>query len=223
MNKLEKETSPYLLDHKNNPVEWYPWNEDSLKKAKKEKKPILLSIGYSACHWCHVMAHESFENKNIAALMNKYFSDKGNLNNVHNYTKFYHAIFEKKTQSFELVFAHNDYYHKNILDDGKKLWLVDWEFSGFNSPLLDLANVSKNNELSEDDDNFILEEYYGDSFDSNFKYKFHMQKCVSLLNGVLWSMIAEIFSKKVFDYVSYTNKMLKRYEKQFDYYSSLKI
>ena len=72
-------------------------------------------------------------------------------------------------------------------------------------------------------DNFILEEYYGDSFDSNFKYKFHMQKCVSLLNGALWSMIAEIFSKKVFDYVSYTNKMLKRYEKQFDYYSSLRI
>jgi len=73
LNKLEKETSPYLLEHKNNPVEWYPWNENSLKKAKKEKKPILLSIGYSACHWCHVMASESFENKDIAALMNKYF------------------------------------------------------------------------------------------------------------------------------------------------------
>ena len=73
MNKLEKETSPYLLEHKNNPVAWYPWNEDTLKKAKKEKKPILLSIGYSACHWCHVMASESFENKDIAALMNKYF------------------------------------------------------------------------------------------------------------------------------------------------------
>ena len=73
------------------------------------------------------------------------------------------------------------------------------------------------------DDNFILEEYYGDSFDSNFKYKFHMQKCVSLLNGALWSMITEIFSKKVFDCVSYTNKMLKRYEKQFYYYSSLRI
>ena len=61
------------MEHKNNPVAWYPWNEDSLKKAKKEKKPILLSIGYSACHWCHVMARESFENKDIAALMNKYF------------------------------------------------------------------------------------------------------------------------------------------------------
>ena len=73
MNKLEKETSPYLLEHKKNPVDWYAWNSNSLKKAKKEGKPILLSIGYSACHWCHVMARESFENKEIATLMNKYF------------------------------------------------------------------------------------------------------------------------------------------------------
>ena len=73
MNKLEKETSPYLLEHKNNPVNWYAWNNEALEKAKKENKPILLSIGYSSCHWCHVMAHESFENKEIATLMNKYF------------------------------------------------------------------------------------------------------------------------------------------------------
>ena len=73
MNKLEKETSPYLLEHKNNPVNWYAWNNEALEKAKKEDKPILLSIGYSSCHWCHVMAHESFENKEIATLMNKYF------------------------------------------------------------------------------------------------------------------------------------------------------
>ncbi len=73
MNKLEKETSPYLLEHKKNPVDWYAWNKNSLEKAKKENKPILLSIGYSACHWCHVMARESFENKDIAKLMNKNF------------------------------------------------------------------------------------------------------------------------------------------------------
>ena len=73
MNKLEKETSPYLLEHKHNPVKWYAWNNATLVKAKKEEKPILLSIGYSACHWCHVMAKESFENKEIATLMNKNF------------------------------------------------------------------------------------------------------------------------------------------------------
>ena len=132
-------------------------------------------------------------------------------------------IFEKESKSYEKVFTHNDFFYKNILDDDKRLWLIDWEFSGFNSPYLDLANLSKNNEFSEDDDNFILEEYYGDSITSNSKYKFHVLKCASLLDGVLWSMIAEIFSEKVFDYVSYTDKMLKRYEKQFDYYSSLRI
>jgi uncharacterized protein YyaL (SSP411 family) len=73
MNKLAKETSPYLLQHANNPVEWYPWGEEALTKAKAEDKPILLSIGYSACHWCHVMAHESFEDEETARLMNENF------------------------------------------------------------------------------------------------------------------------------------------------------
>ncbi|MCU7940562.1 MAG: thioredoxin domain-containing protein [gamma proteobacterium symbiont of Bathyaustriella thionipta] len=72
-NKLSNETSPYLQQHAHNPVEWYPWNQESLDKAKKENKPILLSIGYSACHWCHVMAHESFENEAIAEIMNDHF------------------------------------------------------------------------------------------------------------------------------------------------------
>ncbi|MBI2970760.1 MAG: thioredoxin domain-containing protein, partial [Gammaproteobacteria bacterium] len=67
------ETSPYLLQHARNPVQWYPWGEEALQRAREEDKPILLSIGYSACHWCHVMAHESFEDASTAALMNKYF------------------------------------------------------------------------------------------------------------------------------------------------------
>lgn len=72
-NQLINATSPYLLQHAHNPVDWYPWGEEALAKAKKENKPILLSIGYSSCHWCHVMAHESFENEEIAELMNTYF------------------------------------------------------------------------------------------------------------------------------------------------------
>lgn len=72
-NHLLNETSPYLLQHAYNPVNWYAWGEAAFEKAKKENKPIFLSIGYSTCHWCHVMAHESFENKKIAALLNKYF------------------------------------------------------------------------------------------------------------------------------------------------------
>ena len=72
-NHLIGETSPYLLQHAHNPVEWYPWGDEALGRARRENKPILLSIGYSACHWCHVMEHESFENEEIAALMNDHF------------------------------------------------------------------------------------------------------------------------------------------------------
>lgn len=72
-NALIHETSPYLLQHAHNPVNWFPWNDDTLKKAQLENKPILVSIGYSACHWCHVMEHESFEDESVAALMNAHF------------------------------------------------------------------------------------------------------------------------------------------------------
>jgi hypothetical protein len=72
-NRLVHETSPYLLQHAHNPVDWYPWGEGAFARAKAENKPVLLSVGYSACHWCHVMEHESFENEEIAALMNDLF------------------------------------------------------------------------------------------------------------------------------------------------------
>ncbi len=73
LNRLAQETSPYLLQHADNPVDWYPWGPEALEKARTENKPILLSIGYSACHWCHVMAHESFEDPATAAVMNELF------------------------------------------------------------------------------------------------------------------------------------------------------
>ncbi len=72
-NRLAESQSPYLLQHKDNPVDWYPWGEEALNKAKREDKPIFLSIGYAACHWCHVMAHESFQDPEIADLMNEHF------------------------------------------------------------------------------------------------------------------------------------------------------
>jgi uncharacterized protein len=72
-NRLAGSTSPYLLQHAGNPVDWFPWGEEAFAKARREDKPILLSIGYAACHWCHVMAHESFEDPETAALMNERF------------------------------------------------------------------------------------------------------------------------------------------------------
>ncbi|TDJ29186.1 MAG: thioredoxin domain-containing protein, partial [Gammaproteobacteria bacterium] len=72
-NKLARETSPYLLQHADNPVDWFAWNEEALQRARQKNRPILLSIGYSACHWCHVMAHECFEDVETAKLMNRLF------------------------------------------------------------------------------------------------------------------------------------------------------
>src|SRR5947199_4197373 len=72
-NRLAHETSPYLLQHKHNPVDWWPWGTEALAEAKRTNKPILLSVGYAACHWCHVMAHESFEDAKTAEVMNDLF------------------------------------------------------------------------------------------------------------------------------------------------------
>jgi uncharacterized protein YyaL (SSP411 family) len=72
-NRLSHEKSPYLLQHAHNPVDWYAWGTEAFEKARKEDKPIFLSIGYSTCHWCHVMERESFENDETAAILNKYF------------------------------------------------------------------------------------------------------------------------------------------------------
>src|SRR4029077_1184441 len=72
-NALARETSPYLLQHRDNPVEWLPWGDEALRRAREEDRPLLVSIGYSACHWCHVMERESFEDAETAALMNEHF------------------------------------------------------------------------------------------------------------------------------------------------------
>ena len=72
-NRLQLELSPYLLQHAQNPVDWYPWCDEAFKEAQEKNKPVLISIGYAACHWCHVMEHESFEDDRVAAYMNEHF------------------------------------------------------------------------------------------------------------------------------------------------------
>src|SRR5260221_3929358 len=73
MNRLARERSPYLLQHAQNPVEWFAWGDEAFAKARAENKPIFLSIGYSTCHWCHVMEHESFENDAVAAVVKEHY------------------------------------------------------------------------------------------------------------------------------------------------------
>lgn len=106
-NSLAKETSPYLLQHKDNPVDWYAWGDEAFKKAKKENKLIFLSIGYSTCHWCHVMAHESFEDEEVAKLLNKYFVsikiDREQLSHIDNHYQKVHNIITNRHGGWPLT------------------------------------------------------------------------------------------------------------------------
>ncbi len=106
-NQLANETSPYLLQHKDNPVDWYPWGDKAFEKAQKENKLIFLSIGYSTCHWCHVMAHESFENENVAKALNKDFIsikvDKEQFPHIDNYYQNVYKTMNKKAGGWPLT------------------------------------------------------------------------------------------------------------------------
>ena len=106
-NELKDEGSPYLQQHAHNPVHWYPWESRALKKAKQEHKPIFLSIGYSTCHWCHVMAHESFENDKIAQLINKDFIaikvDREELPHLDKYYQNIHLLLKKRSGGWPLT------------------------------------------------------------------------------------------------------------------------
>ena len=115
----------------------------------------------------------------------------------------------------QLVVGHNDLLAANILDDGNRLWLIDWEYGGYNSPLFDLAGLASNNSMSKDQELHMLEQYYNHN-PEKFWQPYQTMKCVSLMRETLWSMTAEIFSEIDFDYSSYTSKNLKRFENAFD-------
>ena len=102
----------------------------------------------------------------------------------------------------------------NILNDGKKLWLIDWEYAGFNSPLFDLGGLASNNELSNDLENLILEEYFEKKINEQLIYQYQAMKCASLLRETMWSMVSEIKSLIVFDYNKYTKENLDRYNQE---------
>ena len=96
-NSLINESSPYLQQHANNPVQWYPWGSEAFEKAKKEHKPIFLSIGYSTCHWCHVMARESFENREVASLLNRdYIAIKVDREELPQLDSYYQQLFFRR-------------------------------------------------------------------------------------------------------------------------------
>ncbi len=122
---------------------------------------------------------------------------------------------EKTVGEIKLVFGHNDLLAANFIDDGKRLWLIDWDYAGYNSALFDLANLSSNNQLSSIQEEWLLETYYQKSVTEELRRRFTAMKCLSLLRETLWSIISEIHSSIDFDYETYTQKNISRFEQAY--------
>lgn len=119
---------------------------------------------------------------------------------------------ERTVCPIELVFGHNDLLAGNFIDDGQRLWLIDWDYAGFNSPLFDLANLASNNEFPEGQERTLLEAYFGQPADQDLWRRYHAMKCASLLRETMWSMVSELHSELDFDFVQYTTENLDRFE-----------
>lgn len=120
---------------------------------------------------------------------------------------------ERDVGPIEVVYGHNDLLPANFIDDGSRIWLIDWDYAGFNSPLFDLANLASNNELTPDQEEWVLATYFGRTPDAALKRQYSAMKCASLLRETLWSMVSEIHSKLAFDYAAYTSDYLGRFER----------
>ena len=112
----------------------------------------------------------------------------------------------------DIVFAHNDLLPANFIDDGDRIWLIDFDYAGFNSPLFDLSNLASNNELSDDQERTMLEQYFGTPPDQRRLASYHAMKCASLLRETMWSMVSELYSRVDMDFADYTQKNLERFE-----------
>ena len=126
------------------------------------------------------------------------------------------AELEKTVGEIKLIFGHNDLLAANFIDDGKRLWLLDWDYAGYNAALFDLANLSSNNELSAAQEDWMLEAYYEQPVTDELRRRLAAMKCVSLLRETLWSIVSEIHSTLDFDYVGYTKKNLDRLENAYE-------
>ena len=123
---------------------------------------------------------------------------------------------EKLSSPREIVFGHNDLLAANFRDDGSKLWVVDWEYGGFNDPLFDIGGLSSNNDLDENLENEVLEMYFKEKPSKDLIIKYNAMKTASLLRETMWSMVSEITSKIEFNYAEYTSDNLKNFEESFD-------
>ena len=125
------------------------------------------------------------------------------------------AELERRVTPVEIAFCHNDLLAGNLIDDGKRLWLIDWDYAGFNSPLFDLGNLCSNNDVAPADEDWLLEAYFGRPPDAALRLGYRAMKCASLLRETMWSMVSEIHSTLDFDYGAYTRDYLGRFERAF--------
>ena len=123
---------------------------------------------------------------------------------------------EKLSSPREIVFGHNDFLAANFLDDGFKIWVVDWEYGGFNDPLFDIGGLASNNDFNQDLEKEALEMYYEKSISNDFLLKYDSMKTASLLRETMWSMVSEITSKLDFDYGEYTQENLSKFNDAFE-------
>ena len=118
----------------------------------------------------------------------------------------------------EIVFGHNDLLAANFIDDGEKIWLIDFDYAGFNSPLFDLSNLASNNELDDDQEHRMLQRYFGVVPNRATLSSYYAMKCASLLRETLWSMVSELYSRVDMDFADYTQKNLQRFDSVYDAY-----
>lgn len=120
-------------------------------------------------------------------------------------------ILEEKSSPYEIVFGHNDLLPANFLDDGNRLWLIDWEYAGYNTPLFDLGGLSSNNNFNPKEEIFLLENYFEKKINPQLLNQYNCLKCASLLRETMWSMVSEITSNIDFDYANYTDENLLKF------------
>jgi thiamine kinase-like enzyme len=128
---------------------------------------------------------------------------------------------EQAVGRIDVVYGHNDLLPTNIMDDGKRLWLIDWDYAGFNSPLFDLANLCSNNDIPAAGETRLLEDYFEQPLTAELNHRYQAMKCASLLREAMWSMISEIHSTLDFDYRAYTADYLARFEKIYAAFKQL--
>ncbi len=129
---------------------------------------------------------------------------------------------ERAAGPFDIVFGHNDLLAANIMDDGQRLWLIDWEYGGFNTPLFDLGGIASNNELNEKQERWMLDFYFGKPADESLWRRYQAMKCASLLREALWSMVSEFHSTLDFDYSKYTADNLAKFNRSLEQFRRLR-